>query len=209
LVVITIGALVALADDLEEQVGAVFVDRQIAELVDNKQAGLEVAINLALEAAGGLSGGQRIDDVDSGSEQHGVPADAGGMAKRNGDVRLAETNGTDEDDVGVACDEGQAEQVLDLRAVDLLWPAPLKVLHRLEDGEASVLDAPLDGAGLAPCGLALDQLGQIGEMRELLLGGCGGKGLVVAFYVREVQGIELSIQALKVTRRHGFLRRRQ
>ena len=34
--------LIALADDLEEQIGAVFVDRQIAEFVDLKQAWLEI-----------------------------------------------------------------------------------------------------------------------------------------------------------------------
>ena len=84
-------------------------------------------------------------------------------------------NGTDEDDVGVVCDEGQAEQVLDLRAIDLFWPAPLKVFHRLEDGEASIFDASFDCAVLAQCGLALDQLGQIRKVRELLLGGWRAK----------------------------------
>src|SRR5262252_1433514 len=172
-------ALVAPTDYLEEQVSTEFIDRQIAELIDNKQAGLEVATNLALQAAGGLRGGQRIDDVDGSGEEHGVAADAGGMAKGDGAVGFAEANGTYKHGVGVGSDEGQAEQVLDLRAVDLLWPAPLEVLHRLEDGEAGLSDAPLDGAGLASGGLTLDQLGQIGEMRELLLGGCGGKGLVV------------------------------
>jgi hypothetical protein len=156
-----------------------------------------------------LRGGQRIDDVDGRGEEHGVAADAGGMAESDGDVRFTEADGTNKHDVGVGCDEVQAEQVLDLRTVDLLWPGPLEVLHRLEDGEAGVLDAPVDGAGLAQRGLALDQVGQIGEMRDLLLSGCCGKGLVVAFYVGEVQGIEVRVQALKVTRRHGFLRHRQ
>src|SRR5215471_10077294 len=104
-------ALVALADNLEQQVGTVFVDRQVAELVDDKQAGLEVAADLPLEAAGGLRGGERIDDVDGGGEERGVAADAGGMAECYADIRLAEANGRDQDDVGIRSDEGQAEQV--------------------------------------------------------------------------------------------------
>src|SRR5215472_5521134 len=193
-------ALVALADDLEEQIGAELVDGQVAELVDDEQAGLEITADLALEPPSGLRCGERVDDVDGGGEERGVAADAGGAAEGKGNVRLAEADGRDEDDVGVGWDEGQAEQVLYLGPIDLLWPVPLKVFHRLEDGEVGVLDAPLDGAGLAPSGLTLDQLGQIGDMRELLLGGCGGERLAVVFYVGEVQGIELRVQAYKITR---------
>jgi hypothetical protein len=86
-------------------------------------------------------------------------------AEGKGGVRLAEANGTNEDDVGVLCDEGQAEQVLNLRAIDLFWPGPLKVFYRLEDGETGVFDAPFDCAALAQRGLAFDQLGQIRNRR--------------------------------------------
>ena len=119
------------------------------------------------------------------------------------DVRLAEADGTNKHYVGLACDEGQTEQVLDLRSIDLFWPVPLEVFHRLEDGETGFFDAPLDGAGRAPSGLALDQLSEILEMRDLLVSGCGGEILVVALYVGEVQSIELRIQAREVTRGHG------
>src|SRR5262252_1025599 len=43
-------AFVAPADDLEQQIGAVLVDRQIAKLVDDQQPGLKVAADLPLEA---------------------------------------------------------------------------------------------------------------------------------------------------------------
>src|SRR5262249_40164438 len=62
--------------------------------------------------------------------------------------------------------EGQPEQVLDLRAVDLLGPAPLKILERLEHGEARVFDAPLDGAVLAQSGFAFDELRQISGIAD-------------------------------------------
>src|SRR5215813_766275 len=86
-------ALVALADDLKQQIGTVLIDRQVAELVDDQQVGLEIAADLPLEAAGGLRGGERIDDVDGGGEERGVAADAGGMAECYADMRLAEANG--------------------------------------------------------------------------------------------------------------------
>ena len=92
----------------------------------------------------------------------------------------AEADGANKHYVGLACDEGQTEQVLDLWSIDLFWPVPLEVFHRLEDGETGFFDAPLDGAGLAPSGLALDQLSEILKMRDLLVSGCGGEILVVA-----------------------------
>ena len=201
------GALVALTDDLEQQIGAVFVDRQIAELIDDQQAGFEVAADLALEPVGCLGGGERVDDVDGGGKEHGVASDAGGMTEGDGAVSLAQANCTNEDDVGVGCDKGQAEQILDQRAVDLFWPVPLKVFHRLEDGKAGFFNASLDGAAFALGGLALDQLGQVRKVGELPLSGCGGEILVMAFYMGEVEGIELRVQTSEVTRGHGSSRR--
>ena len=40
------------------------VDREVAELVDDQQARLQVAADLALEPAGRLCRGQGVDDVD-------------------------------------------------------------------------------------------------------------------------------------------------
>ena len=62
---------------------------------------------------------------------------------------LPEADVADQDDVGLGCDEGQAEQVLDVRAVDLLGPAPLEVIEGFEHGEARFLDPSLDAAVLA------------------------------------------------------------
>src|SRR5262249_43054207 len=154
-------ALVARADDLEQQVGAVLVDGEVSAFIDDQQVGLQVAAHLALQPAGGLRRGQGVDDVDSRSEEDGVTCDAGGVTEGKGDMRLPEAYGTNEDDVGVIGDEGQTEQVQDLRVIDLFWPTPLEVVHRLEHGEAGFFDAALDGAVLAHGGLALDELSQI------------------------------------------------
>jgi len=62
-------ALVALAEDLEERIGAEFFDRQIAQFVDDEDARFEVLGHFALDRAIDLRGGQRVDDVDRGGEQ--------------------------------------------------------------------------------------------------------------------------------------------
>jgi hypothetical protein len=61
---------------------------------------------------------------------------AGGVAESKCDVRFAKADIADEDDVGLAWDKGQTEQVLDLRSVDFFWPVPAEVLERFYDGEA-------------------------------------------------------------------------
>src|SRR5262249_62212051 len=112
------------------------------------------------------------------------------MAEGDGAVGLAQANGTNEHDVGVGCDEGQTEQVLDLWSIDLLWPVPLEVFHRLEDGEAGVLYAPLDGAGLTAGGLAPRPLGPISGVGGQLLGRRCGAGLGVLLFFGGGEGGE-------------------
>jgi hypothetical protein len=69
-----------LADDLEEQVGAVFVDGQIAQFVDEQDARLQILAQFAFEAAVRLRSGERVDDIDRGGEEHRVAAQAGRVA---------------------------------------------------------------------------------------------------------------------------------
>jgi hypothetical protein len=45
-------------------------------------------------------------------------------------MRFPEPDTTEEHDVGPGFDEAEAEEVLDLGAVDLLGPAPLELLQR-------------------------------------------------------------------------------
>src|SRR6266852_1762800 len=106
-------------------------------------------------------------------------------------------------------DEGEAEQVLDLRTVDLSGPAPLEVLEGLEHREARIPDAALDAAVLAQRGLALDELREIIHVRALLLGRLVGCGLVVAFEVAQLQPLQLGLQSRLVTRGHDRSPRRR
>jgi hypothetical protein len=54
-------------------------------------------------------------------------------------VRLAKADVPYQDDVGLGCDEGQTEQVLDLLAVDLFGPTPLEISRDLSTGKRAFL----------------------------------------------------------------------
>ena len=110
-------ALVALAEDLEQQVGAGFVDGQVPQLVQDEDAGFEEAVQRRLEGACGLGGGERVDRVDGAGEQHRVVRLAGPQAERDGQMRLAQADAADEHDVAGRLHEPQpdelAEQIIE------------------------------------------------------------------------------------------------
>jgi len=85
-------ALIAVADDLEQAVGAELVDRQVAQLVDAQDLGLDVGCQRPLEATGGMRRSQRIDDVDGAGEQHRVPTLARCVAQGRHQMALAQAD---------------------------------------------------------------------------------------------------------------------
>jgi hypothetical protein len=56
--------LVALANDLEEQVGAALVDGQVTDLVQNERGRRQVPFQFGFERPAALGGAQGVDDVD-------------------------------------------------------------------------------------------------------------------------------------------------
>jgi hypothetical protein len=113
-------AFVALTDDLEEEIGPGFIDREIAEFINHQNRRTEEFLEFVVEAVGDLGGGEAVDDVDGGDEAHRVAGGAGGMAEGGRQMRLTQANPADENHVGAGFDEAQAEEVLNLGAVDLL-----------------------------------------------------------------------------------------
>src|SRR5262249_54009052 len=82
-------ALVTPADELEEQVGAALVDRQVADLVDDQEPRHRVELELLLEPALGERLGERADHVRRGREQHAIAALDRLEAEPDGKMRLA------------------------------------------------------------------------------------------------------------------------
>ena len=65
-------ALVAVADDLEQAVGAELVNWELAQFVHAKDGRFYVLVQGALDAATGVRGAERVDDFDGAGEQHRV-----------------------------------------------------------------------------------------------------------------------------------------
>ncbi len=79
------------------------------------------------------------------------------MAERDAQMALSQTHACEEDGVGPLVDEGQAEEVLDLQAIDLFRPTPLELLEGFDHGEAGEPDAALDPPVLSEMNLSLDE----------------------------------------------------
>jgi len=186
--------LVALADDLEEEVGTELVDGQVADFIQDEELWGEVFFELAPQGAGLLGGGKVVDDVDGVGEENGVAVQAGGIAQGGGEVGLADADGAQKDDVGLVTEELEAEEVLDLEAVDFFGPVPAELFEGFQDGEAGLLDAALDEALEALVVFALDQALEVLKVVVVLFGGQAGGLLVVLLDVGQLEVIELAGQ---------------
>jgi hypothetical protein len=85
-------------------------------------------------------------------------------------MALAQADAGDEHHVGVFGHEVQVEEVLDLRPVDFGGPVPVECVDCLEHGEAGLADAALHAPVLAGGGLAVEQFGEVVQVRPVLVG---------------------------------------
>ena len=136
-------AFIPLADDLEEQIGSLLVNGQVAHLVQNQQRRAKVFSEGVFEAAVFLGGLKVIDDFDGTGEQNGVTLQAGGVAQGGGQMGFADAHVAQEDDIGLVSQELQAKEVLDGQTVDFLGPDPVELFEGFEDREAGAFDSCL------------------------------------------------------------------
>ena len=83
-------ALVAARDELEEEMGAAALERQVAELVDDQQLRLAVKQQAVGELPLGLGFGQRGEQGGGAGEEDRVARFDDGAAERNREMRLAD-----------------------------------------------------------------------------------------------------------------------
>ena len=198
------GALfVALGDDLEEEVGAVFVQGDVAEFVENEQIWAEVSLDLGFEAVVGLGSEQIIDDFDGGGEENTVAVEAGLVAQCGGQMGLSEPAAAEEDDVAFVGDEAEAEEVLDEGPVEALGPAPVEAFEGFEHGEAGFGDAALGGSVTALADLAFEEALKEGGGAELVADGLGDEGLEVVADPGEAEFVEMTEDEVGVGCFHG------
>src|SRR5438552_3330371 len=92
-------ALVAAAEELEEEIGAGTVDREIADLVDEEQARHRVELELLLEPSLAQRGGQLGDHRRRRREEHAVAVLDRLEPETDRQVRLADTRRPEDQDV--------------------------------------------------------------------------------------------------------------
>ena len=144
-----------------------------------------------------LRGGECVDDVDVAAEQDRVTLHAGRTAQRGHQVTHAQTRAGDEDDVGILGHEVQAEQVLDHCPVDLRRPFPVELIERLEDLEVRLLDEALHATIGARGGLRAGQLGEVVQVRPVLVRRRRGQALMVLQHEGQVQDPHLLEQGTR------------
>src|SRR5439155_26854371 len=157
--------LVPTGDHLEEEVGVAGVVGEIADLVhDQETRARAVVAEAAVEAAGGVLGGEVEEELAGRDEEDGVPGEHGLVADVLRDHGLAEALVGDEDDVAGLGEEVETEGRLDGVAIEAFRPRPVEVRHRLEAAEAGPGEAALEPATgavlLLGGGQMLEELGR-------------------------------------------------
>ena len=123
------GGLVAGGDELEEQVGGLGLERDVAHFVDDDEGVASQAGDLGLEAAGAVGGGELVGPGGGGGEQDAVPGLAGFDPESCGEHGLAGSRGAEQHDVGLGGDEVEGGQVQDVVASDGALVVEVEVLE--------------------------------------------------------------------------------
>ena len=129
-------AFIAPADELEEQIGAEPIDRQVTDLVDDQQTRCGVDLELLVEPAFGVGLGERSDEVGRGGKQDPVAGLDGLQSQGHGQVRLADAGWSEHDDVVAVFDVMATGKRLQLLLIDRRLVAEVEGLKRLDEREA-------------------------------------------------------------------------
>src|SRR5207249_8166870 len=110
--------LVAAADELEEQVGAGAIDRQVADLVHDQQPRHGVDLEALIEPVLADGPGQGGDHARGRGEEHTVAALDRFEAEPHGEVGFADAGRAEQDDIFPVLDEVAGGERLDLLLVE-------------------------------------------------------------------------------------------
>ena len=166
-------AFVALADDLEDELGGAFGQVQVSELVKDHQLGAGVAADDPGEFAAAVGFLQLVGEAGEGGEADAAALLAGADREAGGEHRLAGAALADEHDRLAVVDPGALGQGGDRGLGHLGVIVEAEVLEPFDDREPGVDQPALFAAFGALGDLGLKQRGEVGE-RGLLLARCLG-----------------------------------
>ena len=159
------GAFIAGGDQLEEQVRRFGFEGDVADLVDDEAGVAAETDQLVLQPAGVVGGGEPVDPLAGGGEQHPVPGLAGADRQAGGEVGLAGAGRAEEHHVLFRGDEVQGAEVGDLVAFQAAGVVEVELLQALAGREPGGADPAFPAVGFPGGDLAL----QAGD-EELLMG---------------------------------------
>ena len=153
------GALVFItpADEFEQQVGMAVGVGQVANLVDDQQAGACVMVQAPSQRGIAVEGGEVAQQLAGAGEQHGVAVDQRLIGDVAGKRRFADAVWADQNDVGGVLEEVERHQGFEGGAVAALGPVPVEVADRFEAADTSLTQAALQAAAGPLLLLPVDQ----------------------------------------------------
>ena len=142
--------LVAGVDQLEEQVGAAGLDRQVADLIDDEQGDPVDVAQARLEGTGAFGLGERGNEFGQGREIDALMGLDGVHPQGDGQVALADPGRAEQVDGLATVDEAEFGQGEDAIAVETGLEAEVEGLQGLNPGEARGQQLGADAPGFAP-----------------------------------------------------------
>ena len=187
-------ALVALGDDLEQQLGAGLAERNEAEFVDDQQvlAGQQLLQTLKAPFVGSLD--QFVDQGGSRREANLQTLLAGRQSEPQGDVGLAGAARAQGDDVLAPIDEGAAGQFHGQGLVQRGDDLEVEAVQALGRRELGVLDPAFDHPAFALDQFQFTEPQQVVNMILVLRRALPGLLVVLAVEGRQAQLLEMMLQ---------------
>src|SRR5262245_42565644 len=196
-------ALVAAADQLEEQVGALAVDGQVADLIDDEQPGHGVDLEFVVQAALGQRLRQGGDEDGGGGEQHAVAVFNGLEAEADREMGLPHARRAEDHQVLAVLHEVAGAQRLNLLLVDGGLLGEVEALQALDEGEARELGAHGDMLGRLGSDFLAENLVEEVGVGHLLGGGRLEQGLQALAALEQPQALQALLEALELGGAHA------
>ena len=187
-------ALIAGADQLEQQLSAGLGERHEAQFVDDQEFD-SGHLPLQAQQPALVPGLNHLMDDGGGRDEAGFDAAlAGGKAEPDGDVGLPHARRPKGDDVLPTADELAPGQVQDQLLVERRDGVEVEALQALDRREAGRLDASVDHARLPVEQLQFDQPGQIADVIDVLPRALPGELLVFPEHRRQLQLLQVVLE---------------
>jgi hypothetical protein len=168
------GAAMALDDDLVEVAGLLGVEAAKSKVINDEQIRGEKASEHALR---GVIGPGLVDELEeriAAEEEHTASGSAGAVSEGTGEEGLADADGPEEEDVLVALEEAEAEEIADPVPVEGDGGIPVEVLKGVGLLEAGTVETSGEVLVLPAVNLVLEGELQEAEGAEGGLLGIGG-----------------------------------